>query len=201
MGKKTYRIDIDGTIATPRFFHKDLKTCADWYVREGIAKQEEVASLQFHQQLFLLPHVLLTHRPIEGAVATLQAVAQVNTLQYFTVRQSFDPVICQQVHRNTSIWLEQQQFPYPTDVRFFWDAGHKLLASLEAQEEEVMFIDDRPAGLVKAYEKIAQSDPHKAQQIKQRVTIVAFGCVDGQGVPGSDLRVIPLARWSAFHAI
>jgi hypothetical protein len=200
MGTKTYRIDIDGTIAVPRFFHEDLRVCADWYVREGIVKPEEIASLRFHQQLFLLPHVLITHRAVNGAVEVLQELnAQGKTLEYFTVRQNFDKEVCQKVHRNTSIWLEQQHFPCPMDVRFFWDAGNKLLASLEAQEEEVYLIDDRPAGLLKAYEKIVQSDPHKAQQIKQHVILVAFGYTDLQGLPGSDLRVIPLAHWSAFQ--
>jgi ABC-type histidine transport system ATPase subunit len=164
-------------------------------------KPEEIVSLQFHQQLFLLPHVLITHRAIDGAVQILQELnAEGKTLQYFTVRQNFDKEVCQQVHRNTCVWLEKQHFPCPMDVRFFWDAGDKLIASLEAPEEEVFLIDDRPVGLLKAYEKISQCDAHKAQQIRQRLTLVAFGCTEElQGLPSSDLRVVPLENWSAFR--
>jgi hypothetical protein len=84
------------------------------------------------------------------------------------------------------------------EVKFFWKAADKLLASLEASEEEVMLIDDRPAGLVKAYETIAQSDPECAQQIKHRVTIIAFGCAETRAFSQIDLRVIPLENWSSF---
>ena len=200
--RTTYRIDIDGTIALPRFYHEDLQECANWYVREGIVKSEEIASLQFHQQLFLLPHVLITHQAIEGAVQALQELnTQGKTLQYFTVRQNFNPVICEQVHRNTSIWLEQQHFPCPMDVHFFWNQAEKLLASLEAQEEKVLLIDDRPNNLIKAYTEIAQNDLDKAQQIRQRVTVVAFGCADTDSLDRSGLRVVPLMDWSTFYQL
>jgi len=193
-----YRIDIDGTIATPLFYRESVQECVDWYISRGIVKPEEVASLRFHQQLYLLPHVLITHQAIEGAVETVQALAQGKALQYFTVRQHFDPAICGHVHRNTCLWLEQQHFPYPMNVRFFWDAGEKLLTCLEAQEKEVLLIDDRPEGLLKAYTKIAHNDPETAWRIRERVTVVAFGRTDTAGLDGSGPRVVPLADWSAF---
>lgn len=193
MKTRTLRVDIDGTVATPRFFHENLKTCANLYVEAGIVHADEVSALQFHQQLFLLPHVLLTHHVIEGAIEALHSL----DVEYFTVRQNFDPTLCEQVHKNTHLWLEQQHLPCPMNVRFFWDAGEKLTASLEAQEEEVLLIDDRPSGLVKAYEKLVQSNPQQAQQIKQRLTIVAFG-TDTHHFD-SDLRVIPLPNWLLFR--
>lgn len=197
--RRTYRIDIDGTIAIPRFYQGKLQECIDWYVNQGIVKSEEVASLQFHQQLFLLPHVLITHRAMDGAVEALQALhAEGGTLAYFTVRQHFDPALCELVHGNTRLWLEQQHFPCPMNVRFFWDAGEKLLASLEAQEKEVLLIDDRPEGLLKASTRIAHNDPETARQIHERVTLVAFGRADTTGLDGSELRVVPLADWSAL---
>jgi hypothetical protein len=198
---RTYRIDIDGTIAIPCFFHQDFEQCQRWYVQAGIVKQEELISLQIHQHLFLLPHVLLTHRAIEGAVQALQRIVREGmTLGYCTLRQHRDPIICERVHRNTCIWLEQQQFPCPMEAKFFWHMADKLLTSLDAPEEEVILIDDRPAGLVKAYETIVQSHPERAQQIQQRVTIMAFGCAETTAFPHTDLRVIPLENWSCFRA-
>jgi hypothetical protein len=91
---RTYRIDIDGTIATPRFFYEDFEQCQHWYVQAGIVKQEELTSLRFHQQLFLLPHVLLTHQAIKSAVQVLQMLTrQGMTLAYCTLRQHSDPVV------------------------------------------------------------------------------------------------------------
>jgi hypothetical protein len=199
----TYRVDIDGTIADPRFFDDDFQTCVDWYCSAGIVKQEEVASLTFHQQLFLLPQVLITHNPLEGAVEVLQELtSKGKTLQYFTVRQSFDPDVCTRVHHNTRTWLEICHFPHAIDVQFFWHAGDKLLKSLEAEEDQIVLIDDRPAGLAKAYEEIAAKDPQVAQQIRQRILLVAFGCTDPQLLPRiPGFRVIPLATWPAFDRV
>jgi hypothetical protein len=196
----TYRIDIDGTIAEPKFYHENLRTCCDWYVNKEIVKLEEVESLQVHQQLFLIPHVLVTHVPIVGSVEVLQALfSEGKTFQYFTVRQALRPEICVQVHQNTHVWLEQYHFPLPGSVHFFWDAGKKLTESLQAKEDQILLIDDRPDGLVKAYQKIATQDPDMAQQIKQRVTVLAFGSADVGLLPSSDLKVIPLPNWFVFH--
>ena len=38
MSTITYRIDIDGTIAEPRFFDDDFQSCVNLYVRAGILK-------------------------------------------------------------------------------------------------------------------------------------------------------------------
>src|SRR5579884_1964064 len=201
MMRIAYRIDIDGTIAVPCFYHENLQVCKDWYVSQGIVKSEEVASLRFHQQLFLMPEALLTHRAIDGSVQALQDLNGQGALEYFTVRQNFDPVLCERVHGNTRLWLEQHRFPCPMNVRFFWDVGEKLLASLEAQEKEVFLIDDRPEGLIQAYAKITLNDPEKARQIRERVTVVAFGRVDTAGLDGSGLRVVPLTDWSVFRQL
>jgi hypothetical protein len=200
--EKAYRIDIDGTIAVPCFYHEELQKCIDWYINQGIVMSEEVASLQFHQQLFLLPHVLVTHQAVEGAVETLQALhAEGGMLAYFTVRQNFDPALCELVHGNTRRWLEQQHFPCPINVYFFWGAGEKLFASLQAQEREVFLIDDRPEGLLKAYTEIVHNDPETAQQIRERVTVVAFGRADAAGLDSSGLRVVPLSNWLSFRQL
>lgn len=195
----TYRIDIDGTIAEPRFFDDDLRTCCDWYVNEGIVTSREVLSLQHHQQLFLLPDVLVTHVPLSGSVEALHdLVAGGKTLQYFTVRQAIDPEVCDRVHGNTRAWLRDQHFPCPDQVRFFWDAGHKLTEALEAREEQIILIDDRPDGLIQAYKNIAEKDPDIAQHIRQRVTVLAFGTFDIHASASSLLRIVPFASWSSF---
>ena len=196
----TYRIDIDGTIAEPRFFDDNLRTCCDWYVNEGIVTSEEVTSLQQHQQLFLLPHVLITHVPLSGSVEALHdLVTEGKTLQYFTVRQAIDPEVCGRVHGNTRTWLHDRHFPYPDQVRFFWDAGHKLTEALEAREDQIILIDDRPEGLIRAYQNIAEKDPDVARHIRQRMVVLAFGIFDIHAYASSLLRVVPLTSWSSFH--
>lgn len=127
MSTQTFRIDIDGTIARPKFFHDDFQECMALYIQAGIVRPEEIGSLTYHQQVFLLPHVLITHRPIEGAVAALQHLARKGrTLQYFTVRQNFDKDICQQVHEQTKVWLRKEGFPN-SQTSFFWDPAKKLI--------------------------------------------------------------------------
>lgn len=69
-------IDIDNTIAEPRWFHDDLETCKQSYITAGLITEQEAASLDHHQRLFLLPHVLITHVPFPGAVETLQHLVQ-----------------------------------------------------------------------------------------------------------------------------
>jgi hypothetical protein len=199
----TYRIDIDGTIAEPRFFDEHFQTCIDWYRSAGIVKQEEVASLTFHQQLFLLPHVLVTHKPVAGSVEMLSClVEQGHTLQYFTVRQAIDPPVCRMVHEDTRAWLEAMHFPCASAVSFFWDAGEKLLRSLDAPEERIMLIDDRPSGLARAYEVILEKDPEKARQIRERIVLVAFGITDSRMLPAlAGLRIVPLLSWADLKRV
>jgi hypothetical protein len=40
----TYRIDIDGTIAEPKFYHENLHTCCDWYVNQEVTTQDPQAT-------------------------------------------------------------------------------------------------------------------------------------------------------------
>lgn len=170
-------IDIDGTIADPAFYDPDFETCVQRYINAGIATQEDVAGLRrkVHQHFYLLPHVLLTHRPFPGAVEALHALAQQGSLQYFTVRQALDPDTCRQVHDNTRTWLAQHGFPTPGAVHFFWDAGEKLLAALETSEDRIVLIDDRPEGLLEAHVRIAAEQPQRAQEVAARLVLVAFG--------------------------
>ncbi len=197
-----FRFDIDGTIAQPKWDHPDFRMCTQAYIDAGIVTPEEVASLRrpVHQHLFLLPHVLLTHAPIPGAIKSLQQLAQEQTsFQYVTVRQALDPDVCQLVHANTHSWLEQHHFPAPGDVRFFWDAVEKLRVALEAPEPWVMLIDDRPAGLLEAYQQEAKQNLQQAKEIKERVILVAYGYSTLEQVPTipDAPRVFPLADW--FH--
>lgn len=199
MSTHTFRIDIDGTIARPKFFHDDFQECMAQYIQAGIVQPEEIASFTYHQQVFLLPHVLITHQAIEGAVTVLQRLSREGfDLQYFTVRQNFDKAICQQVHEQTKVWLKEQGFPRPRDTHFFWDPAKKLIQALEATEEQIILIDDRPGGIVKAFETIVAKDGKTAEQIRARVILVAFGqCTIPKDTKG--LRVIPLLQWSHFE--
>jgi hypothetical protein len=193
----TYRIDIDGTIARPKFFHDDFQECMAQYIQAGIVRPEEINSFTYHQQAFLLPHVLITHQAIEGAVTVLQRLAHTGrTLQYFTVRQNFDPKICQKVHAQTKAWLEAQGFPHPQETQFFWDPAKKLTQALEAREEYILLIDDRPQSILNAFVGLTEKDAKTANRIRERVTLVAFQCTVPEDTKG--LRVIPLTHWSHF---
>jgi hypothetical protein len=64
-------VDIDHTIAEPCWYDDDLHVCKQQYINAGLVTAEEVAAIECHQRLFLLPHVLITHLPLPGAVETL----------------------------------------------------------------------------------------------------------------------------------
>lgn len=207
MASFAFRIDIDGTIADPAFYDPDFETCVQHYISAGIATQEDVAGLRrkAHQHLYLLPHVLLTHRPFPNAVEGLHLLTRQGALQYFTVRQALDPETCRQVHDNTRIWLGQHRFPASDEVRFFWDPGEKLLAALEASEERIALIDDRPEGLLAAHARLATEQPQRAQEIATRLALVAFGMTEAEvaqlpqvlGAP----TVLALPAWSELSEL
>ena len=79
--------------------------------------------------------------------------------------------------------LEQEGFPYPRQVQFFWDFPEKLLAALDAPAHRVVFIDDRPRDLLEGYRRLLQRDPEQAVQVQKRVILVAFQRHDLDGLP------------------
>jgi hypothetical protein len=194
-------VDIDNTIAEPRWYHEDLQTCKQYYIQAGIVTAQEVAALEYHQRLFLLPHVLITHRPLPESVKTLQQFAQSgHFITYLTIRNSIQPEQCQQVHKQTHAWLEQQGFPYPQQVQFFWDFPEKLLAALNAPARRILFIDDRPRALLEGYRRLVQRDPAKAVQVRERVILVAFQHLTLEGLPEvpNAPHIVPLEDWAHF---
>lgn len=202
MNTLAYRIDIDGTIGEPQFYAPDFWETARHYIAAGLVTEEEVVALRTenHQRLWLLPQVLLTHIPLPGAVQAVQQLAQRGTsLHYFTVRQALDAKCCEQVHEKTRVWLAQEGFPFPKSVAFFWDAANKLRKALEAPEDRIALIDDRPAGLLHAYQRIAGEDPVCANEIQKRVILLAFGSAAMDGLPQIENapEILPLADW--FH--
>ncbi len=52
-------VDIDNTIAEPRWYDDDLQACKQHYIKAGLVTAQEVAAIEYHQRLFLLPHVLI----------------------------------------------------------------------------------------------------------------------------------------------
>src|SRR5579859_3888404 len=192
-------VDIDNTIAEPRWFHEDFDLCKQAYITAGLITEQEAASLDHHQRLFLLPQVLITHVPFPGAIETLRHLAQRDYgVSYLTVRNSIQPEQCQQVHENTRVWLEQQGFPNPRQVQFFWDFPEKLLATLDAPAPRVLFVDDRPRHLLEGYRRLVERDPVQAAQIRERVILVAFGQQILEGLPQvpDAPRVVLLPTWA-----
>jgi hypothetical protein len=197
-----YRIDIDGTVGEPKFVEGDFWETARLYIEAGIATETDVQALRSEnqQRLWLLPHVLLTHVPLPGAVAGVEQFAQSgSSLSYFTVRQALETEVCRQVHENTRVWLNHQRFPHPNAVEFFWDVSEKLTKSLEAPEEQIVLIDDRIGGLLHAYQRIAEHNPTQAEEIERRVSLVAFGADGMKDLPQVEHApsVFSLEDW--FH--
>ncbi|HEU5377873.1 MAG TPA: hypothetical protein VFV38_20810 [Ktedonobacteraceae bacterium] len=196
-----FYVDIDNTIAAPRWYDEDLQTCKQHYVDAGLVTVQEAAAIEYHQRLFLLPHVLITHLPLPGSVETLQRLAQTDhCVTYLTVRNSIQPEQCRQVHEQTRAWLEQEGFPNPRQVQFFWDFPEKLIATLEAPTPRILFIDDRPRHLLEGYRRLVERDPEGAAQVRKRVILVAFGNQALDGFPQRPFapRVVPLAEWAHF---
>lgn len=198
-----FAIDIDNTITVPQYFDTDFHVTVEHYIQAGMITRRDVQALKYHPQLYVLPQVAVSHGPMEGAVETLQdIVAQGSSLQYFTARNHLNREICAQIHTNTHIWLETHRFPNSTEVKFFWNVSEKLLQALETSEDQSILIDDRSEGLLKAYCTIKANSPEKAQQIRDRVTLIAFGCatMEHLSLP-TGLRVIPLKSWFQFGEI
>ncbi len=194
-----FAIDIDNTITDPAWFDSDFQATVEQYIQARIITRADVEGLRFHPQLYLLPQVALTHRPKAQAVETLQQVAATGSpIFYCTARNHINPDVCRQIHANTYTWLEQHGFPFSRQVQFFWNVGDKLIHALETSEPQSFLVDDRPQGLIEAYHQIAVSDPALALQIRERVTLIAFGYTDVQQFSRSDVRVIPLEHWSRF---
>ncbi|HEU5378682.1 MAG TPA: hypothetical protein VFV38_24945 [Ktedonobacteraceae bacterium] len=193
------RVDIDNTIAAPRWYHEDLSTCKQHYITAGLVTAQEVAAIEYHQRLFLLPHVLITHILLPGSVETLQRLAQTKyDVTYITIRNSIQQEQCQQIHEQTRVWLEQQGFPNPRQVQFLWDFPEKLLAALDAPAPRILFIDDRPRSLLEGYRRLVERNPGQAAQVRERVTLVAFQYQTLDGLPQvpDAPRVVPLAEWA-----
>ena len=101
--------------------------------------------VQYHPQLYTLPQVAITHQPLPEAVESLRFLDQMGaSLQYFTLRQSFDEERRKCIHENTHLWLNLHAFPHLRAVRFLGNLTDKLLAALEAPEPYIVLIDDRP---------------------------------------------------------
>jgi hypothetical protein len=195
-----YRIDIDGTIAEPKHHAPAFWKTAHLYIGDGLVTEAEVIALRTenHQRLWLLPQVLLTHTALPGAVQGVKQLAQSGaSLQYFTVRQALDPQTCEQVYEHTRLWLTQAGFPCSREVQFFWDIADKLIKSLEAPEEYIALIDDRPGGLLNAYQRIREDNPTQAEEIRRRVILVAFGSEAIENMPDIEAapKLLALAGW------
>lgn len=204
MGEFAYRIDIDNTIASPRFFHPDLQICKQQYVNSGIVREQDVSEIQSHRQLFLLPQVALTHVPRSNAVASLRQLFQRgHSVAYCTTRNSVHLEKRRQIHESTYCWLKTYHFPNPMRVHFVWEFADKLTSGLDIAETPFVVIDDLPGELLKAYKALRECDPRKAAQVRERVVLVAFRCQNLDHLPrvAEAPRVLPLNDWNHFSEL
>ena len=77
-----------------------------------------------------------------------------------------------------------------------------MLQALETPEDQSVLIDDRVGELLKVYCHIEVNNPDKARQIRDRITLVAFGLTTLQQLRlPANLRVLPLKNWSHYREI
>lgn len=86
------------------------------------------------------------------------------------------------------------------EVSFVWSLAEKLEHALDASEQQVLLIDDRPGQLLQAYHKLADDAPQLAQRIRERIILVGFWLTERDlaslpSVPRAP-KVLPLATWS-----
>lgn len=161
----------------------------------------ETTQIQYHPQLYSLPDVAITHHPLPGVVDTLQRLAEQGaSIQYITLRNSFNPQQCLYIHKNTYRWLKHHHFPCPMEVSFVWSFAEKLEHALDASAQQVLLIDDRSGQLLQAYHKLADDAPQLAQRIRERIILVDFWLTERDlvslpSVPQAP-KVLPLATWS-----
>jgi hypothetical protein len=201
MSSITYRIDIDNTIAKPQWYHRDLNLCIQYYVEHEIINAQDIAKLGYHTQLFMLPHVAITHIPMPGAVEALQQLAQEGfSIEYYTARNSVEPEKCKRMHENTYIWLEKHQFPNSNNVSFVWDISEKWINTRENPGEYTIIVDDRPHELLQAYRMLAKQEPQTSINIQKHMILVAFQHTSLEQLltDSENLRIFPLSDWLHF---
>ena len=66
-----YRVYVDNTITSARFYDLYVQVCIRHYIQAGIVTSEEAINVQYHPQSYTLPQVAMTSQPLPGTVESL----------------------------------------------------------------------------------------------------------------------------------
>ncbi len=206
-----FAIDIDGTIAGGPDAYKAYIEHHNNDLSLGLSSQL-LDTLSNYQSFLKLPQVRAYRREHEDrfqasrdscrtsssvilsldmlpdAVTGVQHLSRLGQIRYYTIRVNQEA---------TKQWLTAHRFPDPQDVVFCDSALHKLMNvhQLEIRKHEhIALIDDKPSALIQAFEKLTITHPHIAEDIRQHVSLIAFG-TDFVKVQDNDLRVFAVPSW------
>lgn len=183
-GMKTYFIDIDQTISTGHVC-RDLAESVQYYRDLGL---EIPDGLQIWPDLFQLPAVLALHETLPGARAGVLHLSSAGDVAYATVRKP-------DVEQITREWLANNGFPSPERVIMCQSVAHKLLA-LAPYPGGLVLIDDRWRKALEVWPRLEEHAPDVAADLRQRLTLVAFGATQADLPETSVVHVVPLSDWS-----
>jgi hypothetical protein len=138
------------------------------------------------------PQVIRSLEEIPGAVVGVTYLSHFGTIRYYTIRSH-------EVQEGTREWLSTKRFPNPHDV-VFCESSLQKLSTLYHQEtqEAIVLIDDKCESLLRAFEKFAKGSPLIADDLQQRLVLVAFGVeVQTLAADCKGLKVLALPSWDA----
>lgn len=208
-----FAIDIDGTIAGGPNNHKlyiqhhieDLELDIAQDVLDGVSNYQSFLKLpqvrayrRDNEERFLAsrascrvsPKVINALEVVPHAVEGVNLLARLGTIRYYTKRSSL-----QTVKDATTAWLAFHQFPCPKNVVICAETSHKLdIIHQQETASSIMLIDDRFIELLAGFKLLKQEHPQAANDLKQRLTLVAFGanCVPEET---SGLRTLAFPSW------
>lgn len=140
------------------------------------------------------PYVINALQAIPDAAAGVTYLSQYGTIYYYTIRLP-------EIQNATKQWLAAKRFPYPNNIVFCTDSMHKLttLCEQKTTEERIVLIDDKCATLLKAFDILAEEQPHIAESLRRHLTLVAFNTkVSLLPIHNTGLKVIALPSWKAI---
>ena len=181
--KTTFFLDIDQTISTGHV-GRDLATSVQYYRALGLEIPDRI---QVWPDLFQLPEVVRRHEMLPDALAGVMQLSGVGEIAYATVRKPA-------VEQITRAWLASNGFPSPECVMLCQNMAQKLLA-LAPYAGALVLIDDRWRAALEVWPRLEEHAPEVAADLRQRLTLVAFGATQANVPESSVVPVIPLPDW------
>ena len=187
--KTTFFLDIDQTISTG-YVGRDLAASVRYYRDLGLELPEIIASWP---DLFQLPAVLARHETLPGALIGAWRLDGAGDVGYATVRAP-------DVEQITRDWLYREGFPKPERLVMCQSVAQKVLA-LARSPGRLVLVDDRWRKALEVWPLIVKHDSTLAVDLRQRLTLVAFGASQADLPEASVVPVVALPNWAQIDAV